>query len=303
MGTLIELRDLVDRHCTTRSFETAIPRLRLMRAEAPTRPAPLVYDAHVCFIVQGAKRVAIGGRWLDYDAGKYLVISVDLAATGQIVQASRRAPLLAISLGLDRALLASVLLDLPADHAPAPATAAGLAVSTASAEILEPLARLVRLLDRPREVVALAPLVERELVYRLLDGAHGALLRRIALTGSPGARIGRAIGWIREHHREPIRIERVARLAGMSPSSFHRHFKAVTAMSPLQFQKRIRLNEARRLLLAGEGDAASVGFAVGYESPSQFSREYGRLFGAPPRRDALRLRRVAQEGVPVMEGG
>lgn len=297
---LAELRDLIARHCTAPRLETAVPRVRLLRAEAPTRPAPLVYDANVCFIAQGAKRVAMGGRSHDYDAGKYLAVSVDLAATGQIVRASPRAPMLALCLRFDRALLASVLLEHPASRAPASATGAGLAVSPITPELLDPVLRLARLLDRPRDAAALAPLAERELLYRLLDGEQGALLRRIALADSPAARVGRAIGWIREHHREPLRVEAVAKLAGMSPSSFHRHFKAVTAMSPLQFQKRIRLNEARRLLLSGEGDAASAGFAVGYESPSQFSREYSRLFGEPPRRDALRLRQAARDGVAVV---
>lgn len=300
MADLAELSDLITRHCSAPRVDTALPRVRLLRAEAPTRPAPLVYDANVCFIAQGAKRVAMGGRSYDYAAGSYLSVSVDLAATGQIVRASPRAPMLALCLGLDRALLASVLLDLPPDLAPAPATGAGLAVSAIGEELLDPVLRLARLLDRPRDVAALAPLAERELVYRLLGGEQGGLLRRIALADSPGARVGRAIGWIREHHREPLRIEAVAKLAGMSASSFHRHFKAVTAMSPLQFQKRIRLHEARRLLLAGEGDAAGVGFAVGYESPSQFSREYSRLFGEPPRRDAVRLREAARAGVAVV---
>ena len=302
MADLAELSDLIARHCAAPRLETAIPRVRLLRAEAPTRPAPLVYDANVSFIAQGAKRVAMGGRSFDYAAGSYLAVSVDLAATGQIVRASPRAPMLAFCLKLDRALLASVLLDLPPDLGPAsaPALGTGLAVSPIGEELLDPVLRLARLLDRPRDVAALAPLAERELVYRLLGGEQGGLLRRIALADSPGARVGRAIGWIREHHREPLRIEAVAKRAGMSPSSFHRHFKAVTAMSPLQFQKRIRLHEARRLLLAGEGDAAGVGFAVGYESPSQFSREYSRLFGEPPRRDAVRLREAARAGVAAI---
>jgi len=300
MADLAELRDLIDRHCTAPRLETAVPRVRLLRAEAPTKPAPLVYDANVCFIAQGAKRVTMGGRTFDYGEGRYLAVSVDLAATGQIARASPRVPMLALCLRLDPALLASVLLDLPAGAAPAPASGAGLAVSAIGDELLDPVLRLARLLDRPRDVGPLAPLAERELLYRLLGGEQGGHLRRIALTDSPGARIGRAIGWIREHHRDQLRIDAVARLAGMSPSSFHRHFKAVTAMSPLQFQKRIRLHEARRLLLAGEGDAAGAGFAVGYESPSQFSREYSRLFGEPPRRDAKRLRQAARQGMAVI---
>ena len=251
----------------------------------------VVYQPMLYIVAQGAKRTLLGDSIVEYAAGQYLVVSVDLPITGSVIQASPDAPYLALSLQLDPAVLADMLLTLPNTAKGAQdALLPGLAVSPVTPDLLDAAVRLLRLLDRPADIPMLAPLAEREILYRLLTGAQAAMLRQIALAHSRMAQVGRAIGWIRSHFAEPLRIDAVAQRANMSASTFHRHFKAVTAMSPLQYQKQIRLQEARRLLLAGQADAASIGFAVGYESPSQFSREYARMYGQPPLRDAVRLR-------------
>lgn len=276
-------------------MSTRIARLGLLRADTPTLPVGVLYQPMLCIVAQGAKRTLLGDAIVDYGAGQYLLVSVDLPVTGCVTQASPQAPYLALSLELDAALLADLLLTLPdtAQHASPPKPLRGLAVSTIGGELLDAAVRLLRLLDQPADIPVLAPLIEREIWYRLLTSEHAPLLRQMAQTHSRLAPVGRAIGWMRRHYAQPLRIATVAQQAHMSASTFHRHFKAVTAMSPLQYQKQIRLQEARRLLLAGQADAASIGFAVGYDSPSQFSREYARLFGQPPLRDAARLRSLA----------
>jgi AraC-like DNA-binding protein len=286
--SLKELCALIAQHCHERRTATVIPRVGLVRSDTPTLPVGVVYQPMLYIVAQGVKRTLLGDTIVEYGAGQYLVVSVDLPITGSVVQASPQVPYLALSLELDPAVLADMLLTLPgtAQDAPLP----GLAVSPVTPDLLDAAVRLLRLLDRPADIPMLAPLAEREILYRLLTGAQAPMLRQIALTHSRMAQVGQAIGWIRSHFAEPLRIDAVAQRANMSASTFHRHFKAVTAMSPLQYQKQIRLQEARRLLLAGQADAASIGFAVGYESPSQFSREYARLFGQPPLRDAVRLR-------------
>ena len=292
MDALTEARDLIRRHCEPGRWQTAVPRMTLIRSDLTTSAIPTTYAPVFCIIVQGRKRVILGERLLEYDAAKYLVVSVDLPVTGQICDATSATPYLAFSLRLEPAMLASLLLDMPGRGEDAKGVP-GLAVSTLTADLIDPVLRLLRLLDRPQDIAMLAPLVEREILYRLLEGEQGAMLRQIALADSRLSQVSRAIEWIKRHYAEPFRIQTVADLAHMSPSSLHRHFKAVTAMSPLQFQKQIRLQEARRLMLVNRADAASIGFSVGYESTSQFTREYSRLFGAPPARVAARLRDVS----------
>ncbi|MBB5754883.1 AraC family transcriptional regulator [Prosthecomicrobium pneumaticum] len=284
-----ELRSLIARHGPIGRTATAIPGVSLLRAEATTTAAPSVYQPLFCVVAQGAKRLLVGDRVLVYDEAKYIVVSVDMPVSGEIVAASPDAPYLAFSLALDRTALATMLIEMGGAE-PEPPAPIGMAVSPVTPDLLDPVKRLMRLLDRPGEIAMLAPLAEREILYRLLTGPQGAMLRQIALADSRLSRVSRAIDWIRRHYDRPLRIEALAEVAGMSHSTFHRHFRAVTAMSPLQFQKHIRLQEARQLLLSRQGDAGAVGFAVGYESASQFSREYARLFGAPPARDAARLR-------------
>jgi AraC-like DNA-binding protein len=292
MDQMTELRTLIERHCVGPRSEPPIPRVTLLRSAAQTGPARVLYEPLFCVVAQGRKQIMIGDRVLIYDAAKYLVVSVDLPASGSIIDASAEEPYLAFSLRLDRAALAELLLEM-ADAEDHGAPAAGMAVCPVDPELLDPVIRMLRLLDRPRDLAILAPLAEREILYRLLLGAQGGMLRQIALADSRLSCVSRVIDWIKRNYADPIRVEMLAEIAGMSASSFHRHFKAVTSMSPLQFQKQVRLQEARRLLLAQRTDVGSIGFAVGYESQSQFSREYSRLFGAPPARDAARLREIA----------
>ncbi|SMF69814.1 AraC-type DNA-binding protein [Tistlia consotensis] len=298
MEPLDELRDLIRRHCGGGLCHSPLSGLTLMRSDATTAPMHGFYQPRFCVVAQGCKRVLLGERLFDYRAGDYFLVSVDLPVSGEIVEASPERPYLACSLDLEPATLAALLLELPEAAPDLPAVdgaTAGMAMHGLTPELLDPLLRLLRLLDRPQEIPVLAPLARQEILFRLLLGRQGAMLRQIALAGSRISQVGRAIDWIQRHYAETLRIEALAEVAGMSASSLHRHFKAVTALSPLQFQKRIRLQEARRQLLARQASAGSIAFAVGYESQSQFSREYSRLFGAPPRRDAARLRQASVE--------
>jgi AraC-like DNA-binding protein len=294
MTRIAELSRLLDRHSATPGAGThdcAVPRLALIRSEQPTDRMHTVYRPAVCITAQGAKRTIAGERVLRYGPGDYLTISVDLPVVGEVTAASAEEPYLCMKLEPDPAQLSDLLIGgaAAADDEPD----LGLAVAKATDDILDAAIRLVGLLDRPEAIPALAPLYERELCYFLLQGPQGARLRQLALAEGRMAQIVRAIRFITERFREPISVEDAAAEAGMSASSFHQHFKAVTAQSPLQFQKLLRLQEARRVLVADGGDAASAAFAVGYSSPQQFSREYVRLFGLPPQRDAARLRAEA----------
>ncbi len=230
----------------------------------------------------------LGDEVFEYREGQFLVVTVDLPIAGCVIQASPELPYLAAGLKLQAATISSLLLEMdPADMAAS--EPAGFAVSDAPEELLDTVVRMLRLKDSPRDAGVLGPLVERELVWRLLHGAQGAMVRQIGLADSRLSQIGRAIRFIRDHHAEAISIPMLADMVAMSESSFHRHFRGATTMSPLQYQKLIRLQEARARILSDAGDVAAIGYSVGYDSPSQFSREYSRLFGAPPGRDKLRL--------------
>jgi AraC-like DNA-binding protein len=289
MELLSELRALIARHCRNGRVDTPMAGILLNRTETIAQTTPVIYEPRLCVVAQGRKRVILGERLYEYDAAKYLVASVELPVVAAVVEASRASPYLAFSMRLDAAALATLALDMPESEG-AQRPASGLAVSPLTDELLEACVRLLRLLDRPRDIAMLAPLAEREILYRLMLGEQSAMLRQIACADSRLSQVARTIGWIRENYDKPLRIGALAEMAGMSASSFHRHFKAVTAMSPLQFQKRMRLQEARRRVLAQGAAAARIGFSVGYESPSQFCREYSRLFGVSPGRDAARLR-------------
>ena len=279
---MTELTDLLDRHARDWATATPVPRVILCRADAVTGPAPAVYHPLLCVLARGRKRVTLGDDPFDYDPGHYLVTSADLPVTGRVTAA----PSLGVVLTLDLGVLAELVADVPADAGdPDAAAPKAMGVHPVGPDLLDPLVRLVRLLDRPADVPVLAPMIEREILYRLLGGPEGTTLRQAARPDTPLARIARATAVLRRRFAEPLRVEELARVPCMSPTSFHRHFRAATALSPLQFQKQLRLREARRLLLAEQDDAAGVAFAVGYESPSQFGREYRRLFGLPPGRD------------------
>ncbi|MEH3036215.1 MAG: AraC family transcriptional regulator [Sphingomonas adhaesiva] len=288
MDRIAELAAVIDRHVVNTGIcTTAMSRVSLIRADAPSTPTPAVYEASLCLIAQGSKRVSIGEHSLVYDAAHYLLVSVDLPLVGHVLEASPERPYLCCKIDLDTAMLADLMAsegggaartDLPV-----------LGVYPGDPDLIDAACRLVGLLDRPDTIRPLAPLIEREILYRLLTGPHGPMLRHVATAGSHLNQVSRAIAAIRRQFDAPIRIHDVAAEAGMSPSSLHAHFKAITRMTPLEYQKQLRLQEARRLMLAGGATASTAGFAVGYESPSQFSREYRRLFGAPPRADIERL--------------
>lgn len=298
MDGIEELAALVGRRVDrTGMAATSIPRLSLFRADEPTVPLPAVYEASLCLIAQGAKRVTLGERSLVYDAAHYLLVSVDLPLVGHVIEASRDAPYLCAKIDIDQAALADLIL---AEGGRAPrADLPALAVYRSERELIDAACRLLRLLDRPESIPALAPLIEREILYRLLTGPHGPALRHMAVADSHLAQVGRAIAAIRAQFRRQLRIDEIAAAAGMSTSSLHAHFKAVTRMTPLEYQKQLRLQEARRLMLAEGASAGTAGFAVGYDSASQFSREYARLFGAPPRRHIEALQASGSPLVPV----
>lgn len=288
-----EMRALVARHADQPGPERF--RLVVRQSTAPTPPAPGLYEPMLCFILQGAKRALVGDHVLEYRSGQFLVASVDLPVVGEVIEASVEQPYQAVALSLDPAAIAALLLDLPT--ATQESAGSSFGVSAMPAGLVDPLLRLTRLLDTPGDRAVLAPMLEREILYRVLQGPQGTILRQIARSDSRLSRVRCAVDWIRQNYGEPLQVNHLAGLAGMSASSFHRHFKAVTAMSPLAYQKQIRLQEARRRLMATSDGAARIAYAVGYESPSQFSREYARLFGLPPVRDALRLR----EGPALIE--
>jgi AraC-like DNA-binding protein len=269
---------------------TAIPRLFLIRSSRPTDEIHAVHEPAVCLVAQGRKQVMVGQSVYVYDPAKYLVVSVDVPLVGQILEASADAPYLCLRLDLDPAAIGALMLDAKVAGADGEQPGPALSLSSVTFELLDSAIRLVRLLAVPRDIPILAPLAEREILYRLLSGDQTSKLRQIAFAESKLQQINRAIGWIKRNFREPFSIDALASEARMSPSTLHEHFKAVTSMSPLQYQKQLRLQEARRLILSQSIDAAMAGHSVGYESPSQFSREYKRTFGAPPARDAARLR-------------
>lgn len=272
---------------------TAIPALVLYRREAPTEPGSCMVEPSVALIVQGAKRVLLGEETYVYDACRFLITSLDLPAVAQVMQASRERPYLSLGLKLDLRTIAELMVDSSLPPPSEQPGCRGMVVGQATQPLLDAFQRLAGLLDQPNDIPVLAPLIQREIVYRLLMSDQGARLRQIASAGSQSHRIARAIEWLKSHYAQALRIDELAAYVQMSASTFHHHFRALTAMSPLQFQKWLRLHEARRLMLAEQLDASTAAFRVGYESPSQFSREYSRLFGAPPLRDISSQRQTA----------
>lgn len=270
-----------------------MPRLHLFRIDDPNQAAGLVYDPVVCLVLQGRKRTFIGDSILEYGPGECLVVAAEVTAMGQVVEATSSEPFLCLNLLLDPAAISMVLHDI--DGLPEPTVQSGYGITRAGPPLLEAWRRLTDLLDRPEEVRVMARHVEHELMFRLLMGRQGGLLRQIVGMDSPLTHIRRAMAWVRQHHTERLSVDVMAAVAGMSTSVFHRRFKALTGVSPLQYQKQIRLHEARRRLVTVDAGSATVAYAVGYESASQFSREYKRLFGAPPRRDADALKKIGKQ--------
>ena len=286
MSDLDEIRAMAVRHAGRQSPQ--LPRLFAYTLDHATEIYPLLYEPAASLVVQGSQRTFIGDQRFEYGPGQSRIVAAEIGALGQICDASEDRPFLAIGLFLDPALLSDILLEMAA--MPETPTELRYGVSTASTSLLGAWRRLLELLDRPAEIPVMAQSLEHELMFRLLMGSHGGLLRQIAGSDSRLSPIRQAMAWIRDHYTERLKFKSVAALVGMSVSTFYSRFKAVAAVSPLQYQKHIRLHEARRRMIANQASAAEVGFAVGYESESQFSREYKRLFGAPPGRDSERAK-------------
>lgn len=283
---LEELRTLLDRHARA-DGTTPIENVLIGREESH-EPSASMTGTVMALIAQGAKHLALGEHVYEYGVGQYLVASVDLPVTGHFIDAGPERPALGFGLLLQPADIAEAMLGAAPGIIPQHDTVPpAVAVSDAPHELLDAVVRLVRLLDQPRDRDMLAPLVKREILWRLITGEQGPTVRQIGLADSSLSHIARAVQWIRENYREPFLVDDVAGLVGMSTSAFYRNFQAVTRMSPIQFQKQIRLHEARLLLASHPKDIAQIGYRVGYDSPSQFSREYRRLFGAPPSQDAM----------------
>ncbi len=271
---------------------TAIPGLGLYRRTEPTEPMTGMYEPSLCMVAQGAKRVQLGDDTYVYDAHHYLITSVHLPTVVQITDASPERPYLGLRLTFDLKEVAQLMAD---SNLPPPRTqqsSRGMATGEVTLPLVSAMQRLVDLLSDERDIPILAPVIQREIVYRLLTGDQGARLRQIAAAGSQSQQIARAIEWLKGNFDQPLKIDDLADRARMSTSTFHHHFRTMTALSPLQYQKQLRLQEARRLMLTEHLDASTAAFQVGYESPSQFSREYSRLFGSPPLRDITKLRQV-----------
>jgi AraC-like DNA-binding protein len=272
--------------------ETPFPGLTLHRRSAPSEPESCIYEPGLVVVAQGAKRATLLERSFIYDSATCLVTSVDLPVAGQVLRASAREPFLGMKLRLDLPKIADLIALTGAVESEAPMNGPGISGIAVSPSLLDAVIRLVALLQTPGDIAVMAPLIEREIHYRLINSPEGIHLRHVAVAGSRTGLMVDAIQWIKDHYARPLRIQELATTVNMSESALHHNFKAVTAMSPLQYQKQLRLQEARRLMLSERLDAASASQRVGYESPSQFSREYRRMYGAPPLRDIVQLRNL-----------
>jgi AraC-like DNA-binding protein len=274
-------------HSGNGRLETGIPRVAMVRGAIPEHELATVYEPMINLILQGSKSMTVGERTFDYDPATYFVMSVELPAIGVIRSDAAGSPYMAVALTLVPSILAELIAGLP----PGCAEDRGNAFSVAAVtpELLDAWTRMLGLMATPADIAALAPAYEREILYRVLQGPHGAMLRAIAAPDSAMARLAAAITWIRRDFNLPLRVEALAARAAMSVSAFHRHFKAATSLSPVQYQKRIRLMHARTLMVAKGSSVAAAAYDVGYESATQFSREYARLFGMAPLRDAARM--------------
>jgi AraC-like DNA-binding protein len=277
---------------------TDIPGLMLVRRTAPTAPCSMTYEPSVTVIAQGRKRVELGRNVFIYDASRFLLTSIDLPVISRVIEASEQVPCLALSLKLEMPVVRELLSLDEIQVAEAPADTPGMATGETTVEFLRACCRLVDLLHAPQDIPFLGGLIQREIIYRILRSAEGARLRAIATLGEQSHRTAKAIAWIRTNYAKPLRVEDLADIAGMGVSTLHHHFRVLTATSPLQYQKQLRLQAARGRMLMDGLDAASAAFEVGYESTSQFSREYSRFFGQPPMRD---IRTLRSPGAPAME--
>lgn len=289
---LNELRSLAAK-AENRRTETGIPRVAMVKGKIPEHMLAAVYDPMVNVILQGSKSMTVGDRTLRYDPATYFVMSIDLPAVGSVHPAETGEHYLAVSLTLDPTVLSTLFADLPEpasrlDHTP------GFSVAAMTTDLMDAWVRMLRLMGDPAAIAALAPVYEREIIFRVLQGPLGWMLREIAAPDSAMARVNLAVQWIRQDFAQPIGVERLAERASMSVSAFHRHFKAVTNLSPLQYQKRVRLLQARTLMVANAKSVMAAAFEVGYESATQFSRDYAKVFGLPPSQDASKIHAQAR---------
>lgn len=284
---LNELRTLTAA-AENRLTETGIPRVAMVQGKIPEHLLAAVYDPMINLILQGSKSMTVGDRTLRYDPATYFVMSIELPAIGTVHPAATGEPYLAVSLTLDPVILATLLADLP-EPASRHDSDPGFSVAAVTPELMDAWVRMLRLMGDPDGITALAPAYEREILFRVLQGPHGWMLREIAAPDTAMARVNKAIQWIRRDFAQPLRVEHLAQRAAMSVSAFHRHFKAVTTLSPLQYQKRVRLLQARTLMVGSARSVTAAAYEVGYESPTQFSRDYAKVFGLPPGRDAGRI--------------
>lgn len=281
-----ELRRLIARHGRSEGCpHEALPSLMLASSRAPTSPTGYIAGAQFVLVAEGAKEIKLGKKIYKYGPGQYMVVSVDLPLQASVIKTASNASFLCLCLTLNRDVIAELLLA-SGSAVPSLTEREPLSVGTITDDLLDPIVRLLRLLDRPEDLKVLADNVQREITWRLIRGPHGRLVCQLGLADSRIVRVGEALRWIRERYREEIRVDDLAQIARMSPTSFHRHFRTFTTMTPIQYQKEIRLQIARTRLVGGEDNVARVGFAVGFNSPSQFSREYRRLFGHSPILDA-----------------
>jgi AraC-like DNA-binding protein len=298
---LTELRRLASK-AENRRTDTGIPRVAMVQGDIPEHALAAVYEPMVNMILQGGKSMTVGARTLHYDPATYFVMSVDLPAVGSVRTAATGEPYLAISLTLDQATLTALLGDMspfthePVDH---PREAGAFNVAPVTPELMDAWVRMLRLMERPDDIPALAPAYEREILYRVLQCPQGYMLRHIATPDSMLARINSTIQRIRRDYSKPLRIAALAEQAAMSESAFHRHFKTATALSPLQYQKQLRLLQARQLLTSQGKSVIATALDVGYESPTQFSREYARAFGLSPMQDAARITANIRQAAPI----
>ena len=293
-SAITDLRDVVARWTEEGELHTtAIPSLSLFRRLEPTEPISGMYEPSVCLVAQGAKRVLLGDETYLYDARHCLITSVRLPTIVRIIEASPEKPYLGLRLKFDLREVAQLMVDSNLPQPSARQSSRGMAIGEVTMQLLNAFVRLINLLDDEKDIPILAPVIQREIIYRLLVGDQGSRLRQIATAGSQSQQIARVIEWMQKNFTRPLSIDSLAEQASMSNSTFHHHFRSMTALSPLQYQKQLRLQEARRLMLAERMDAANAAFQVGYESPSQFNREYNRLFGAPPLRDITKLRQIS----------
>ncbi|BAN47945.1 AraC family transcriptional regulator [Metapseudomonas resinovorans] len=274
-------------------YQTAIPPLHFIRSDAPTDTIHTVHKPGLCIIAQGRKEVRLWNESYVYDPLNYLVVSVTLPLAGQVIEASSEHPYLCIRLDIDPAEIAQLIADSSPIGIPGHGANRGLYLDKIDTSLLDAMLRLVRLLDTPADIPALAPLALREIFYRLLKGQQGQRLHEIVIADSQTHRVTRAIEWLNRHYAKPLHIKELASYVNLSTSTLHHRFKSVTAMSPLQYQKQLRLQEARRLMISEGLDVSTAGFRVGYESLSQFSREYSRMFGAAPSKDIAKIRSTA----------